>query len=62
MSEETVPWLSSFPSVRDWAITIQSPKTKAIYFSHLARYCKFIDKNPDELIQLKLEGMRELAT
>ena len=36
--------------------------TEQIYISRIASYCFNVDKNPDELIALKLEGLQSPAT
>ena len=62
MTDSILSWLMSFDSGKKWLNTIQSPKTKDIYMKNLAQYCKAINKNPDELIALKIEGLRNVAT
>jgi integrase len=58
MTEETLPWALSFPSSKRWVAGIQSEGTKNVYLPKLRQYCTATNKTPEELIQLKIDGLR----
>ncbi|MGA2682586.1 MAG: hypothetical protein ABSF44_12395 [Candidatus Bathyarchaeia archaeon] len=60
MSEEITPWLLQFESGRKWFNTFKSEQTKRLYTERLEHYCKTVGKNPDELIELKIEGLKNI--
>jgi len=62
MTDNILPWLKSFPSSQKWINTIKSKETLYIYSQNFHHYCKAINKNPDELIALKIEGLKNVAT
>jgi len=57
-SKETFPWILKHPSGKAWFDTLHSDRTKEIYLSRLKQYCDAVSKNPDELIELKIGGLR----
>lgn len=61
MTDEITAWLLTFQSVRDWETNIQSESTKALYFKYFTQYCRAVDKNPDELLALKVEGLQNIG-
>ncbi|MCJ7793674.1 hypothetical protein MUP42_01940, partial [Candidatus Bathyarchaeota archaeon] len=62
MSEDTFPWILKFQSGKTWFDTLRYEKTKEIYLTRLKQYCDAVSKNPDELIALKVDGLRNVAT
>jgi len=62
MTDETFPWMLTFASAKNWLDTIRSERTKEVYVLRLRQYCEGVGKNPDELIQLKIDGLRNVAT
>jgi len=60
MSEEITPWLLKFESGKKWYNTFRSEATKALYIERLEHYCKTVAKNPDDLINLKIEGLKNI--
>jgi len=62
MTDETLPWMLTFNSAKTWLDTIRSERTKEIYVLRLKQYCDGVSKNPDELIALKIDGLRNVAT
>lgn len=62
LTEETEAWIRRFESGKAWVDTIQSPDTKRVYLSRLRHYCEAVGKNPDELIELKVEGLKNINT
>jgi hypothetical protein len=62
MSEEILPWMLHFATARTRLNTIRSENTKIMYLKHLKRYCDAVNKNPDELIEFKIDGLRNVTT
>ncbi len=62
MTDNILAWLKSFPSSLKWLNTIKSKDTLAIYTKSLHLYCTAVNKNPDELIALKIEGLKNVAS
>ena len=60
MTEEITLWLLKFESGKKWYNTFRSEATKALYIERLEHYCKTVAKNPDELINLKIEGLKNI--
>ena len=42
--------------------TLRSEATAEMYTKYLVQYCNGVNKNPDELMALKIEGLRNVAT
>jgi site-specific recombinase XerD len=58
MTDALREWIQSFNSGIKWLNKLNlDSTTKDTYLPNLKKYCEWINKNPDELIQLKLEGM-----
>lgn len=62
MSEDLKKWIRSFRSGRIWLNKLHSEATITQYLPLLKRYCDLTGKTPDELIELKMEGMRKVGT
>jgi hypothetical protein len=62
MTEDIQAWLKGFGASSKWINTLRSEATIEMYTGYLAQYCKGVNKNPDELIALKIEGLRNVAT
>jgi hypothetical protein len=62
MTEDNEAWLLSFESGKKWFNTITAPRTKEMYSRDLKRYCDAVGKTPTELLALKVEGLRNVAT
>jgi len=64
MTDANKEWLLSFVSGQNFydKKCKKSEVTELIYISRIKSYCENIGKNPDELIQLKLEGLQNPAT
>lgn len=62
MTDETFPWILNFQSGKNWFDTLMSEKTKEVYLTRLKQYMDAFGKNPDELIELKVDGLRNVAT
>lgn len=55
-------WINSFPSGKTWQNKLGSPHTKAKFTSYLKLYCDTVKKTPEELISLKVEGLKNVGT
>jgi hypothetical protein len=64
MTDTNKEWLLSFVSGKNFydKKCKNSKVTEVIYVSRIKSYCDNVGKNPDELIQLKLEGLQNPAT
>jgi len=62
MTDSIDTWLLSFECGRTWFNSITAPRTKELYSKALKQYCDAVGKNPDELLELKVEGIRNIAT
>ena len=64
MTDTNKAWLLSFISGQNFyhKKMKNSEVTELTYISRLKSYCDNVGKNPDELIQLKLEGLQNPAT
>jgi hypothetical protein len=50
------------PECKKLENTMRSERTKTMYLSRLKQYCDAVGKNPDELIEFKIDGLRNVAT
>src|SRR4030067_2349812 len=41
---------------------LQSENTKIAYLPNLKKYCDWVKKNPDQLIESKIEGLQSINT
>ena len=55
-------WLLCFECGQTWFNSITSPRTKEMYSKDLKQYCDAVGKNPNELLELKVEGIRNVGT
>lgn len=55
-------WISSFSTGLIWYNKLNSLDTKKTYLPNLKKYCEFVKMNPDELINLKVEGLKNVNT
>ena len=62
MTEDTFPWMLKFTSAKNWLDTLRSEQTKEIYVLRLKQFCDGVSKNPDELIKLKIDGLKNVAS
>jgi hypothetical protein len=62
MTDDIEAWLLSFDCGKKWFNTITAPRTKEMYARDLKRYCDAVGKTPTELLALKIEGLRNVAT
>ena len=61
-TEENERWILRYESGRNWVSKLPSQHTKRIFIRALQRYCEAVNQNPDELINLKIEGLKAVAT
>ncbi len=62
ITDNILVWLKSFPSSLKWINSIKSKETLNIYSKNFYMYCNAVNKNPEELIALKIEGLKNVAT
>lgn len=62
MTDALTRWLKSFHSGKLWLANLPSKETQRVYIPLFKRYCDVTGKNPDELIQLKMEGQKAVGT
>jgi integrase len=51
-------WIESFPSGLKWINCLPSATTKLQYCNYLQIYCDAVKKTPEELLQLKVNGLK----
>jgi hypothetical protein len=61
MTDDLVAWILKYESGRAWFNKLNSDVTKRIYLKRLKDYCDAVGKNPDELIHLKLDGLKHVG-
>ena len=54
MTDDIKAWLKCFDSSSKWINSLHSEATIDMYTKYLVQYCKAVNKNPDELIALKI--------
>jgi hypothetical protein len=62
MTDGTFLWILSFQSGKNWFESLRSEKTKEVYLTRLKEYLDAVGKNPAELIQLKIDSLKNVAT
>jgi integrase len=62
MTDELTAWLLSYESGRAWYNKLLSDVTKRVYLQQFKRYCDAVKKSPDELVDLKIEGLKSINT
>jgi len=62
MTDSLVQWILQYETGRAWYNKLLSEVTKCIYLQRFKRYCDAVEKNPDELIDLKVEGLKSINT
>jgi integrase len=62
MTDALQEWILKFNSGMMWFNKLNSQATKDTYLPNLKKYCTWANKNPDELIQLKIEGLQAVNT
>jgi hypothetical protein len=54
MTDDIIPYLERFTSSKRWLQSLKSAHTKEVYALRLKQYCDATEKNPDEILSLKL--------
>ncbi len=62
MTEANEAWLLSFECGKKGFNTITAPRTEEMYSKDMKQYCDAVSKTPPELLALKVEGLRNVAT
>ena len=55
-------WIKSYRSGRIWLTKLESELTVDTYLPNFKRFCEACDLDPDQLIELKMKGMRNVGT
>jgi hypothetical protein len=58
MTDSLTEWILSFNSGMAWYNKLNSANTKKAYLPNLKKYCDYTKTNPEQLITLKLEGLK----
>jgi site-specific recombinase XerD len=61
MTDDLIAWILQYESGKAWFNKLNSDVTKRIYLKRLKDYCDSVGKNPDELIRLKLDGLKHVG-
>ena len=62
MTDALTEWVLNFNSSTSWFNKLDALNTKRTYLPHFKKYCDWTKRNPDELIQLKIEGLQAINT
>jgi hypothetical protein len=62
MTDALEEWILQYNSGMAWFNKLPSENTKRTYLPNLKKYCKWAKKNPDDLIQLKIESLQAINT
>ncbi|HLN90116.1 MAG TPA: site-specific integrase [Candidatus Binatia bacterium] len=62
MDDERADWIISFASGRTWQNKLASKLTKAKFTAYFKKYCDAVQKDPDQLIAFKVEGLQNVGT
>ena len=62
MTDALEEWIQRYGYGTVWFSKLRSENTVRTYLPNLKKYCNWVKKNPDELIQLKLEGLQSINT
>jgi integrase len=61
MTDDLTVWILSSESGKVWYNKLVSQITKRIYLKNLKNYCDAVNKTPDELIRMKIEGLKHVG-
>ena len=62
LTESNEKWILQFESGRNWVSKLPSEQTRRIFIRNLQNYSEAVNKNPDELVAFKIEGLRNVAS
>jgi hypothetical protein len=54
--------LSLYESCKSWLDGLKTESTKKAYSVHVSLFCRFHHTNPDELVRLKPEELKDMVT
>ena len=60
MTDTLEDWIQTFNAGSIWFNKLDSLHTKKTYLPHLKKYCEYTKKNPEQLIELKIEGLQNI--
>ena len=62
MTDNLVKWINQFHSGKVWLSKLKSKETIRVYLPNFKTFCDAVNKNPDQLIQMKVEGLKAVGT
>ena len=62
LTEFNEKWILQFESGRNWVSKLPSEQTRRVFIRNLQKYSEGVNKNPDDLIAFKIDGLRNIAT
>lgn len=62
LTDALTEWLISFSSGLTWYNKLTNKNTKITYLPNFKKYCDYTKTDPEKLIELKLEGLRNTGT
>jgi hypothetical protein len=62
LTELCEKWILRFESGRNWVTKLPSEQTRRVFIRNLQKYSEGVNKNPDELVAFKIEGLRNVAS
>lgn len=62
MNEDRDAWINTFASGKTWQNKLSSKLTKEKFTEYFKVYCDAVQKTPDQLIALKVEGLQNVGT
>lgn len=60
--DDNLKWIKQYRAGKLWLTKLKSKFTRKQYLADLKKYCDATKKNPDQLIELKLQGQRLAGT
>jgi integrase len=62
MTEDRAIWINGFATGKTWQNKLGSKLTKQKFAGYFKIYCDTIEKTPDQLIAIKIEGLQNVGT
>ena len=56
-----VTFVSQYESCKLWIDGLKSKSTKTVYAVHVSLFCKFHHTNPDELVKIKPDNLKDMT-
>lgn len=62
MVDTLLKWILGFHSCKVWVSKLKSKETIRVYLPNFNVFCDTVNKNPEELVQMKMEGQKAVGT